>query len=122
MPLTDAEWTVMKVVWERNPVSARDVLEAVEAETSWAYSTVKTILDRLVAKGVLRSRMRANTLLYEPVLSRDKARRSAIRSLVDKAFNGAFGPFMHFLITEEKLSEKEREMLLRLLDKQREDV
>ncbi len=111
----------MKVVWERSPASARDVLEVVEQETAWAYATVKTILARLVEKGVLKVRRRANTNLYEPLLSPEKARRSAIRAVVDQAFNGAFGPLAHFLVTDEKLTDAEREQLIRLLREEDKD-
>ena len=115
MKLTEAEWKIMNAVWKRHPASARDILERVQEETGWAYTTVKTVLSRLEGKGALRSRMRANTALYEPVLSRARARRSALRSLLDTAFDGAFGPMMQFLVSDEKLSDKQRDELLRLL-------
>jgi BlaI family penicillinase repressor len=120
MKLTESEWKIMNAVWKRHPASARDVLERVEGETDWVYTTVKTLLSRLEAKGVLRSRMRANTALYEPVLSRAKARRAALRSLANTAFDGAFGPMMQFLVSDERLSEKQREDLVRLLKESRE--
>jgi len=119
MKLTVAEWKIMNVLWKRHPASARDILEGVEGETDWAYTTVKTLLSRLEAKGVLRSRMRANTALYEPVLSRANARRSALRSVLETAFHGAFGPMLQFLVSDERLSAKERDELLRLLKESR---
>ncbi len=115
MKLSDAEWTVINVVWERSVASARDVLEQTEAETGWAYTTVKTILSRLVEKGALRVRKRANTSLYEPLVSRKAARRSAVRSLLDRAFDGAFGGLLQHLVTDEKLSKKDREELKAML-------
>ncbi len=111
----------MKVVWRRSPASARDVLEVLEDETSWAYATDKTILTRLVVKGVLKARRRANTNLYEPCLSAEKAQRSAVRTVVDQAFDGAFGPLLHFLVTDEKLTDKERKQLIRLLEQETDD-
>ncbi len=115
MKLSDAEWTVMNAVWERSPASGRDVLERIEDETGWAYSTVKTILARLVDKGALRSRMRANTSLYEPRVTRDQARRTALRSLVDRAFDGTFGSLLQHMVAEEKLSKKDRAKLADML-------
>lgn len=116
MRLTDSEWEIMKVVWNRVPASARDVLEVLEPKTSWAYTTVKTLMNRMVEKGILKARLRANTTLYEPLVSREEARRSAVSVLVDKAFDGAFGPLMHFLVSEERLSEEDRRAILRLLE------
>lgn len=120
MKLTEAEWKVMRAIWRRHPASARDVMERLEGEVDWAYTTVKTILTRLENKGALKSRMRANTALYGPILSRAKARRSALRELMDTAFDGAFGPMMQFLVSDKKLSPKDRAELMRLLKEKEE--
>ena len=94
MHLSDTEWKAMSAIWRKHPATARDVLEQVEEETGWAYTTVKTILSRLVEKGALKVRMRANTSIYEPLVSREVARHSAVSSLLERAFDGAFGPMV----------------------------
>ena len=119
MKLNDSEWTVMNVLWDRSPANGREVLEQVGDETGWAYSTVKTILARLVEKKALRMGKRANTSLYEPLVSRDAARQSALRSLVDKAFAGTFGSLFQHMVAEEKLSRRDRDRLQSMLDKAR---
>jgi BlaI family penicillinase repressor len=115
MKLSDAEWTVMHVVWERFPVSAREVLEGIQPDTEWAYTTVKTMLARLVEKGALRVQMRANTSQYEPVLTRQQAQRSALRSLLDRAFDGTFGSLLQHMVGQEKLSRRDRAKLSQML-------
>lgn len=115
MKLSDAEWMVINVVWERSVATARDVHEHTEAQTGWAYTTVRTILSRLVEKGALRMRKRANTSLYEPLISRQEARRSALRSLLDRAFDGTFGSLLQHLVADEKLSKKDRQKLRAML-------
>lgn len=116
MRLNDTEWSIMNVVWEHAPVSARDVLERLEPETGWAYSTVKTMLARLVEKGAVSERKRANTSLYEPLIERSNTRKEALRSLVDRAFEGTFGSLVHHLVAEEKLSKRDRQRLAELLN------
>ena len=51
--ISDAEWEVMKAVWDAQPVPASDVVDRLAAERGWAPRTVKTMLNRLVAKGAL---------------------------------------------------------------------
>jgi predicted transcriptional regulator len=51
--LTDAEWAIMRVVWENEPCAAGTVQEALKKTKDWAYSTVKTTMDRMVKKGFL---------------------------------------------------------------------
>jgi len=120
MKLTEAEWKLMKAVWKRPPASARDVMEHLEGQADWAYTTIKTMLSRLVAKGALSERLRANTTLYTPLITEREARSSAVRALLDNAFEGAFGPLLHFLVREEKLSPKDRAELRRLLRQKKE--
>ena len=116
MKLTEAEWKVMNVVWERSPCTARQVLEELKDETDWAYTTTKTILTRLVNKGVLWTTMRDNTSIYEPLVGRVDAQHTEVRSLLERAFDGAISPMMRFVLKREGLSKKEREELQRMLD------
>jgi predicted transcriptional regulator len=92
--------------------------ERLPDEVNWAYTTIKTMLTRLVAKKALSERKRANTSLYEPLVSREKARRSAVRSLLDQAFGGAVEPMLDFLADDRKLSGKQRRQLRELLDRE----
>jgi BlaI family penicillinase repressor len=116
MRLSDTEWTVMRAVWARGPASARDVLEAVTAETGWAYTTVKTLLARLVEKGALSERKRANQSIYEPLVTARTARVAALRALVDRAFDGVFGSLVQHLVAEERLSDRDRAALRAMLE------
>lgn len=117
MQLSDAEWKVMHCVWNSpRPASARDVLTQVAGETAWAYTTVKTILARLVEKGALRAEKRLNTSLYTPLVTRANASTSAVRSLVERVYSGAVAPLVSCLIADEKLSAAECAQLRKLLD------
>lgn len=109
----------MNRVWEEHPTSARAVLDGVEDETGWAYTTVKTMLTRLVEKGALVERKEGGRSLYEPKLTRVMARTAALRALLDRAFGGALGPMMSHLVEDEKLSARERKELRRLIEEQR---
>ncbi len=116
MKLSDTEWMVMTALWERSPATVRDVLERVGSETGWAYSTVKTILERLVEKKALQVRKRANSGIFEPLITRQEARRAAVRSLLERAFDGTFGSLVQHLFAEEKLSQKDRAQLAQMIE------
>ncbi|MCA8951982.1 MAG: BlaI/MecI/CopY family transcriptional regulator [Planctomycetes bacterium] len=112
--LTEAEWVVMRAVWAGAPATARDVLARADGP-DWAYTTVKTLLGRLVDKGALAVERRGNTSYYAPIWQPQQARRSALRSLLRSAFDGSFGGLVHHLATDEELSKREREQLAELL-------
>ncbi|HZN63149.1 MAG TPA: BlaI/MecI/CopY family transcriptional regulator, partial [Planctomycetota bacterium] len=116
MKLSDAEWKVMEALWEGSPATVRDVRERIGARTGWAYTTVKTILERMAAKGLLRRRSRDRVGWFEPLVSRRAARRSEVRSLLERAFDGAFGSLLQHLVSDEKLSPGDRRRLEALIE------
>ena len=115
MKLTEPEWLIMNALWDKHPAKARDVVERLPSTVNWAYTTVKTMLDRLVEKKAVGKNKRGNIGLYEPLVSRRQARRTAMRIMLDQAFDGAFGPMMHFLVEDEKLSASQRKELIKIL-------
>jgi BlaI family penicillinase repressor len=115
MKLTEPEWLIMNALWEKHPVKARDVVQRLPSTVNWAYTTVKTMLDRLVEKKAVGKSKRGNIGLYEPLVSRRQARRTAMRMMLDQAFDGAFGPMMHFLVEDEKLPAEQRKELIKIL-------
>lgn len=117
MRLNDSEWTVMQALWAGAPATAREVLERIEAETDWAYTTVKTLLDRLAAKGAVSVEMQGHQSAYTPLVSQRTARRTALRSLVDRAFDGAFGSLVQHLAAEERLTPDERRQLREMAER-----
>ncbi|MGB2863238.1 MAG: BlaI/MecI/CopY family transcriptional regulator [Sedimentisphaerales bacterium] len=115
MKLTEPEWLIMNALWKKHPAKARDVVERLPSTVNWAYTTVKTMLDRLVEKKAVGKNKRGNIGLYEPLVSRRQARRTAMRIMLDQAFDGAFGPMMHFLVKDEKMSASQRKELIKIL-------
>jgi len=119
MKLTEAEWLIMNALWDKYPATARDIAQRLPEGVSWAYTTIKTMLARLVDKKAVSQGKKGNTSVYEPVVSREKARRSALRMLANQAFDGAFGPLMHFLLEDQKLIARQRKELIEILAKNR---
>ena len=115
MKLTNSEWRLMNALWNESPATARQVAEGLPSSTNWAYTTIKTMLGRLVAKGAVAESKTGNVSVYKPRLTRRRARMAALRSLVEHGFDGAFGSLLHFLLEQEKLSPAERRMLKQLL-------
>jgi BlaI family penicillinase repressor len=110
------EWDVLDALWEAERGTAREMSEALAKKRGWAVSTVKTLLDRMVQKGLVHARQVGNVWEYTPALPREEARRSAWTEFVHKAFGGATAPALQFLATEAKVSKKELAELRALLE------
>ncbi|MFC1765707.1 BlaI/MecI/CopY family transcriptional regulator [Planctomycetota bacterium] len=109
--LTEAEWEIMKVVWEQEPCAAGTVQEALEKTRNWAYSTVKMTMDRMVEKGFLKINKIRNLQLFQSCITEVEARRGELRKMLQRAFGGTLTPMLKFLIDHEGLSPEEAKQL-----------
>ncbi|MCH7688053.1 MAG: BlaI/MecI/CopY family transcriptional regulator [Planctomycetes bacterium] len=117
--LTDVEWVIMNVVWEHEPCAAGTVQDALAETRDWAYSTVKTTMDRMVAKGLLASQPIRNLNLFSSLISREDAKRGDLQRLLRRAFDGALTPMIQFIVDEEDLSAEELNELRKIINRAR---
>ena len=117
--LTEAEWSIIKVVWENEPCAAGTVQEALARSKDWAYSTVKTTMDRMANKGYLKIEKIRNLQLFSSCVSEVEAKRGEFRKMLKRAFDGALTPMMQFLIENEGLSGDESKQLREFVNKAR---
>ena len=117
--LSDGEWAILKVVWERQPLTAPDVREALLRSRGWAYSTVRTMMDRLVKKGVLQAEKVRNLTLYRALLDREEASRQETGRTLRRVFDGALGPMVECLLDDPGLTPAELERIERMLRRRR---
>jgi predicted transcriptional regulator len=117
--LTEAEWAIIQAVWENEPCAAPTVQELLEDRKNWTYSTVKTLMDRMVAKGLLKTERIRNLILYRSIITRLQAQKSEVMRTVKRAFNGALTPMMQFMLDNHALSQKQLNELEALIRKKR---
>jgi BlaI family penicillinase repressor len=113
--ILETEWDILEALWQAERATARQVTEALIERRGWAYSTVKTLLDRMVDKQLVVGRQVGNVWEYSAAMPRQKAQRWAWRRFVDVAFRGAVAPTLAFVARETKLSKKDRSELKALL-------
>lgn len=114
--ISDAEWDVLDALWELEAATASQVAEALREQRDWARTTAKTLLERMVAKGLVEGRRVGNVVEYRAAVEPAEARRTAWRRFVGAAFGGALSPALEFLAKDAKLTAKQRETLRRLLE------
>ena len=90
--ILETEWDLLEALWTAGRGTAREITEALAQRRGWAYSTVKTMLDRMVDKGLVKGRQVGTVWEYTPAVPRRKAQYWAWRRFVDVAFGGAVSP------------------------------
>ncbi|MGA3268166.1 MAG: BlaI/MecI/CopY family transcriptional regulator [Verrucomicrobiota bacterium] len=105
--LTEAEWSIIKAVWDDEPCTAPEVRARLARRTGWAYSTVRTLMDRMTAKGVLSARKEGKMTIYHSAITRVQAQRGELLYALKHAFNGALTPMVQCLLESGDLSTEE---------------
>jgi BlaI family transcriptional regulator, penicillinase repressor len=111
--LSEGQWAIMKVVWKLQPCAAPTVQEALLKSRQWSYSTVRTLMDRMVPQGLLTAEKIRNLTLYRAAITPEQAQRGEVLHALKHAFNGALTPMMQCLldshdVTVDQLAELEK--------------
>jgi len=114
--LGKAEWAVMQALWDRGRGTASELQRELAEKYAWAYSTVKTMLDRLVEKGYVKARRIGNVYDYSPKVARQSAVTRVVDDVVERVLEGSWAPFVNRLIAQRRLSAQEVAELRAMLD------
>jgi len=116
--ISETEWEVMKVLWERGPLAASEIMAAPSIK-SWHPQTTKTLLGRLVKKGALGFKKKGRAYVYNPLVKESDCINATTESFLRRVFGGSLTPMVAHFVERKKLSAKEIEDLRRLLDQNR---
>jgi BlaI family transcriptional regulator, penicillinase repressor len=118
-PLPDlarSELDVLKVLWAEERLSAREVHERLAGRLGWATSTTRTILDRMVKKGLLARRDFHGVYLYAARISRPQGLARLVRDFAERVLELDHGSVVPLFARSEALTAEEIDELSRLLD------
>jgi predicted transcriptional regulator len=87
----------LRALWSLGEGNVKAVQQIVALTRPLAYTTIMTVLDRLVRKGMLARRKEGRSFTYAPQATRDAARRAALRELLDGYFDGSQEALIGFL-------------------------
>src|SRR5438067_7414270 len=102
--ISDAEWDVIKVIWDGGPQTAGKIVASLEGQKHWRPRTVKTLLARLVKKGAVKSLIQQKRYVYRAAITRQLAARQEARSFLSRVFDGALVPALVTFLKETDLS------------------
>ena len=115
--ISNAEWKVMRLLWEKSPRTVKEMVTVLTEETSWQTETVRTLINRLAKKKVIGFEKRGKQHHYYPLISEEDCLKAEIGSLLDRAGAAIVKPILTAFIEKEHLSDEEIEELQRILRK-----
>jgi BlaI family penicillinase repressor len=113
--LTGQELEIMKVVWQLNSATVRQVYEELLKGRKIAYTTVMTLMNILEKKGHLKKRQDERAYLYVPAKPQKQVIGSMVQEFIHRVFNGSAEPLLAHLIEDEQVTEQELEEIRRTI-------
>ena len=105
--LTGQELEIMKIVWQRDSATVRDVYEALLERRKVAYTTVMTVMKILEQKKYLKKTLSDRAHVYRPAQPKGKVIGAMVRDFVNRVFDGSAEPLLLHLVEEHSLSRED---------------
>jgi predicted transcriptional regulator len=112
--LTEQELEIMKIVWERETATVRDVYETLLERRKVAYTTVMTMMKILEQKKYLKRSQSDRAYVYRPTQPKGQVISGMVKEFVNRVFNGSAQPLLVHLVEDHKLTREELEEIARL--------
>jgi len=113
--LTKAEFDILRIIWKSGKLSVREVHDQVTATHDWAYSTTKTMMDRMIRKQLLAREKFHGVFLYRPLISRPTGFTRFVQFFADRVLELDYGEVVALFARSKALDPEEIRELERLL-------
>ena len=112
--LFDSEIKIMRILWQKNPISAKEISLIAADTIGWNKNTTYTVLKKLEAKGFIQREDPG--FICTPLISQNQMQKVEAASLVKKVFGGSRRALFSALLEDEPLSDEEIKELRKLID------
>jgi BlaI family penicillinase repressor len=116
--ISDAEWHVMQVLWEKSPLTVKEVIEILSKKTAWKSETIRTLVNRLTKKKAIDFEKKGRRHYFYPLLSQEECVKAEADSFLARSGAALLKPILTRFIEKEQLSDEEIAELQRILEKQ----
>ncbi len=116
--ISDSELEVMRILWEGGKQTSSQIIDSLSKTTVWSKTTIKTLLMRLVSKGVASQEKEGNSYYYEPLVSERDFKKEENQNFLSKLYQGSVKNMLLNFVEEKQLSKADLEKLLQLIDKE----
>lgn len=117
--ISSAEWEVMRVVWTMKQTTSKEISSILSEKMNWKQATIKTLIGRLVKKGLLETEQAGRKFIYSAVINEEESVEEASRDLLSQVCSKKVGKTIYSMIDDSLLSQSDIEQLEGLLEKKK---
>lgn len=114
--ISEAEFEVMKIVWENAPVSTNDITDRLVQTTDWSPKTIQTLIRRLVSKGALTYEKNGRVFVYMPKVNEEEYLMQKSSSFISRYFGGDFSAMFSSYLGNDELTDEELKNLKGIIE------
>lgn len=115
--ISESEWEIMNVLWDKAPQTANDIIVSLQESTDWKPKTIRTLLDRLVQKDVVGVDKNLRIYTFYPLYTQEECQRAETESFINRIYGGALKSMLVQFIQEDALSDDDINELRFILNK-----
>src|SRR5690606_32527232 len=108
-----------RVLWKYKKFSVRETHDALSAENEWAYTTTKTVMDRMVKKDLLKRENFHGVFIYSPLISRPAGLARFVQYFADRVLETDYDSVVAMFANNKTISKSEIAELKEILKKQK---
>lgn len=113
--ITDAELEILKILWEQQPLTGNEIINAMP-QSNWNSKTIRTLILRCEEKGAIEANRSGKEIQFSVLCTKDEYMRQTGKSLADKLFAGSIGKLLLHFMEECPLDDQEIEELKALIE------
>lgn len=114
--ISESEWKIMKVLWEKPERTLKEIAAALK-DTDWSYTTIRTLVTRLMEKGAIAADKSSGNFKYYPVISENECKGKEINRFLSRVFDGSVSMLVSTLTRDSNLTEQEQKELMSIIEK-----
>jgi BlaI family transcriptional regulator, penicillinase repressor len=116
LSISESEWKVMKVLWEKPDLTLREIAAGLE-ETDWGYTTIRTLVTRLMEKGAIAADKSSSNFRYYAAVPENECKFKEANRFLSRVFDGSVSMLVSTLTKDSNLTEEERKELMSIIEK-----
>ena len=113
--LTDNEWDIMKIIWDKQPCTLRTICDEANKSHDWTHHAVISFLKKMEAKGAIKVKSSEPVKIYSAKIKEEDAIKKELGSTLTRVFDNSPVKMVSYLAKTGSISDEQLEQMIAIL-------